>query len=486
MNRIVFFLLALAVLVGLAWGDGEEIRHDPNTGVILPAGRTPAAVERERLEVEFRSHPEYPASVGTVKVRAQYWLRNPTDKPLELHIGFPAPGGAIELVEPPVRLDGQLGEWRLLSYDDLLKPMQPSLIRAMQRWADRHPEALRLAKLLRGPAHSNAQERRSLEVALRNALRAGPAARGAPPTFSPDVHSWLWPSREAPQRYRNMWTLRNAILVTGQRPLLPEGRWYVDHTVLDPATGRAVAPRDGTGGVFSMLTFPLRLRANGPHHLQVAYRQSPSKDPEGALWRFSYVLRTVRSWASFGPIETSIKAPAGLVFRSLPALRYAGMSQGLKVYRGVISQPQRNLQVVLAGREMLWPRLKINGHAWYGRHDMLVGGSPTAPIFALAGQMHAPPYLNKRFERGEVVLQRGTTILRARPGEKRMFVNERPVALRTPIVVRNGATCLPLEGLQALYPDYDVTLTYHAPSRTVLFSAKPKPKAPQSENGGPQ
>jgi hypothetical protein len=484
MKRTVLLLVFLAALTlpgGLAWGDGEEIQqYDPNTGVILPARPSPAQVERESLEIEFQPVEVNSAVIRMVKVRAQYWLRNPTDKPLKLEIGFPAPGGAMQLVETPVRLDGRPVDWRLLHYEEMFKPLQPSLIRAMQRWADRHPRAVRLAEQIRELDSQRLPypEREERKNAPRQQLQTELIKAGAP-SPNPDAYMWLHASREAPRAYRDLWELRRALLATGQRRLLPEERWYVDHTMLDPATGKQLPPGDGQKslGSVSMLIFPLHLQPKGHHSLEVIYQQDPSQDREdGRLCHFGYILRTVRRWASFGPIETTIKAPARLVFHSLPALRYVGMSHGLKVYQGVILQPRRNLQVVLASREMLWPRLKVNGGLRDGRRDALVDGTPTFPTSLLG---HVGLRLtDRRWQQGEVVLARKGVTLRVRPGERQMLVNGEVVPLPTPVVVRKGTSYLPLEALQALYPDYQITLSYDAPSRTVLLGAKPKTSQP--------
>jgi hypothetical protein len=485
MRRIVFVLFWLIAVGRLAWGDGEPVLYDPNAGVILPAEPTQAQVERERLEVEFLPVESAPNAVRSVKVRAQYWLRNPTDKPLKLQIGFPVPSNAVQLMEPPVRLDGQQLEWRLLEYEELLKPLRPALVRAVKRWAKQHPRAAQLAGEIRELERRRTpyREREERLKTLRQQLRSELAkAGGATRRLRSD---WLYSSVAPPAPDESIWRLRSALLLTGQRQLLPEGRWHVDQTVLDPATGKQVWPREGyeDEGTVRMLIFPLNLKPNGRHHLKVAYQQLPSRDyyEEEALYHFGYILKTVGAWASFGPIECAVKAPAGLIFRSLPRLAYAGMSGGLKAYRGVIVAPRRNLQVVLGSQEMLWPRLKVNGHP--ARHwDMMVGETPVIPLRALVGYVR--PLGEKRMERREVVLTRESVTLRVRPGEKQMLVNGQPVPLPVPVVVRHGNAYLPREALQALYPDCQVTVSYHAPSRTVLVGIRPKAPAPPAAGPG--
>ncbi len=492
MKRIALALVALALLAPAARGDGDVIRYDPATGVILPAEPSAAVVERETLTVEFQpterppdGDRDRPPGVDAVEVHAQYWLRNPSGKALKLKIGFPAPGGAVEVAEPPVRLDGQPTEWRLISPDELLKPMQPHLVLAMQRWADRHPRVVRLAGERRALYRRGVpwEERQRRTEALWPELRAELLKAGVSAP-SRDSYQCLWPSAEASRAYKNLWLLRRALIASGQGNLLPEARWYVDTTVLDPATGgRVPSPRNSDHSRrMSMLVFPLALAPEAEHRLEVVYRQSPSQTEEyGTSYYFEYVLRTVRNWASFGPIETTIRAPAGLVFRSLPGLRYAGMSRGLKVYQGTIRDPQRNLQVVLADPEMLLPRLKINGQVYRERRDMLVEGVPTFPADHLWGFSDAPGHLRsarvpKQFTQGLVILTRAGITVEVRPGEKRMLVNGQPMSLTTPVVVRKGVSHLPLQVLQALYPDYQVSLTYHAASRTVLAGFRPRPK----------
>jgi len=295
-------------------------------------------------------------------------------------------------------------------------------------------------------------------------------------TPSREAYNWLFPSAEAPRAYQNTWNLRNALLVTGQRRLLPEGRWYVDQTVLDPATGRQVWPRPeyGYDRSVTMLIFPLHLQPDSRHHLKVTYQQLPSKHDDESVYHFGYILRTVRGWASFGPIECTVKVPAGLIFRSLPRLAYAGMSGGMKAYQGVIVAPRRNLQVVLGTQEMLWPRLKING-GLAGRRHMMIGGIPVIRFGDVADYVQGSGRI--RWEGGEVVVERKGVTLRARPGEKQMLVNGQPASLGTPAIVRKGSAYLPEEALQALYPECKVTVSYHAASNTVLVGIIPRPKA---------
>jgi hypothetical protein len=493
MKRIVLAAIILVALRSLVWGNGEEIRYDPHTGVILPAGPTPAAVERETLTIEFQPSAA-PQEVGMVKVLAQYRLHNPADEPLKLKIGFPMPGSAVRLAQPPVRLDGRLIDWRFLEYDELLKPLRSALIESLHRWATQHPRAMdlanQLAQLWRG---DQPVERRQRERAVWEQLKTELTRAGVP---EPDRRMDYWrssleadafgvkqptpgaamkrglPPKHKMRRNRRLddWELRRAVIAIGQRHLLPEGRWYVDTTVVDAASGREVPQRSGDDMAgFSMLVFPLELQPKSSHRLEVVYRQSPSWDyGEDHVCRFDYILKTVRSWASFGPIETVVKAPSGLVFRSLPALRYAGMQGNLKVYRAVIEQPARNLKVTLADARALMPRLKINGDL-RGRWDMLVGSTPVVPLDVLGQFLQG---MGKHFESGEVVLVSAGVTLRVRPGEKRMLANDQPVPLPTPVVMRDGASYVPVEVLRALFPAAGFTLSYDAPSNTVILSSK--------------
>ena len=506
MKRLLLVPVVLAALCALVWADGEEIvRYHPNTGAILPAQRTPAQVERETLDVEFQPYRyEHAIGISTVKVRAEYWLVNPTPKPLKLKIGFPAPGGALELKQTPVLMDGRPVNWRLYDYDELLKPMRPTMIRALQQWADRHPRAVQLAEEMRQlelqsrrdthPGRKDQTvERRPYDFApprgvdkvrwaelaakLRTELRK--AGQQSPPG---GAYTLIYSGKEVvpPDERNDVWVLKSAILATGQRSILPEGRWYVDDTVLDPATGR---PTSDPAGTLSMLVFPLELEPNGRHRLEVVYQQTPSEQhdwaDQGRVWHFNYILRTTRAWDSFGPIETTIKAPEELAFRSLPRLRCVGTTGGMKTYRGVIGQPARNLQVALATAAGLRPKLKINGH-YQGRRAVFINGRAVVAAEIVGHRL--PDSVSRKMEQGVVVLSRQEVTVRIRPGAKEMLVNGQPAPLSTPLVVRDGESYLPLEAIQALYPDYDVTLSYHAPSNTVLlgFKQKAAPKAPAS------
>ena len=472
-------LLACLVLAAPAYPNGDPVYYNPNTGVIDPGEPTPAQVERERLDIEFQPSPGQEVrgdDVRFTRVRAEYWITNPTDQPLDVKIGFPVPDKAVDLVEAPVRLDGQPIEWRLLDYEQMLRPLQPGLIEAMRRWAGRHSRLVELAGWLRQTDEAGSSKHAEQE-ALTGQFQAECKKAGLP--VGPiDLHWTLYSSREAAREYKSLDTLRKALLVTGQRKLLPEGRWQVDETVLSPTTGRPVVPEYPAPyeSALSLLTFSLHLEPNGHHRLLVKYTQQSGVDyGEGVEYDFNYIIKTVSGWASFGPIEATIKAPPGLVFRSLPSLPYLGMSHGLRTYSGTIAKPDRNLQIVLANKELLHPRLMVNGQD-LGRWDMRTrSGALIVPLRPLDRCLPSPEQV--KVEKGYATLTRQGIFVLAKVGAKQMLVNNRPVALSAPVVVRTSkdATCVPVEVLKALYPDYEVALSYHAPSNSVLLNVKPKP-----------
>jgi hypothetical protein len=481
-------LAVLAVVLfaaGLAWGNGDVIRYEPKTGVILPGGPTAARVERETLTIEFVAQEDHPEIIRRADVRAEYAIVNPTDRPLELDIGFPISGVDPRLVETPVMLDGRPLEWRLVGYDELIRPLMPSLVKALRAWEKGHPKAMELAAQMRSlqeqqlPRGERLKREESLWQQLREELlKAGVEApsRSAPGALRPTVGQDYGPPEEAwPQ---DVWEIRGALRETGQRGLLPEGRWWVSETMVDPATGREIRPpyADSYSPAVSMLTFSIHLDANSTHTLAVRYRQAPSGNEEWSsetAYQFQYVLDTNGGWASFGPIDVTVTAPSGLVLRSLPKLRYVGPSKRQKVYQATLRDPGRNLQIALATRYMLLPRLKVNGRVQGGRYDMLVGGTPLAPAAALPG-------ITRHMEQGVVVLGRNSVTVRVRPGEGQMVVNGSAVPLPTLVVVRDGRNYLPVEVVRALYPASDVMLSYDERSRTVLLGIKPKARADQA------
>jgi hypothetical protein len=71
MRRILLVSVAFLLVAGAACANGEAIRYDPSSGVILPARRTAVAVERERLDIEFQPSRTEKNYVRTVQVRAQ-------------------------------------------------------------------------------------------------------------------------------------------------------------------------------------------------------------------------------------------------------------------------------------------------------------------------------------------------------------------------------------------------------------------------------
>ena len=477
--RASLAVLVIAACVGVAWGNSDVFRYDPKTGAILPGKPTLARVEREKLTIEFVPQENYPETLSRADVHAEYVIANPTGKPLHLDIGFPISGAAPMLYETPVMLDGKPIEWRLVGYEELIRPLMPSLVKAVRTWQKRHPTAVELAAQMRSLQRQQLPpgERRGREEALWQQLRAElvkagveAPSRSAVDALRPSIGEEYGISREAwPQ---DMWEIRGALRETGQRGLLPEGRWQVSETMVDPATGRETRPAyaDSYSPAVSMLTFSIHLDANSTHTLAVRYRQGPGGNeewPSEHSYQFQYVLRTTGGWASFGPMDVTVKAPAGLVLRSLPKLRYVGPSGRQKVYQATLRDPKRNLELALATPYMLLPRLKLNGQVQAERYDMPIGGTPLVPAAALPGT-------TRRMEQRVVVLVHNNLTVRVKPGEKQMTVDGSVFPLPTAAVVRKGRTHLPVEVVRALYPDSDVALSYDEGSRTVLLSIKPK------------
>jgi hypothetical protein len=475
--RIVLALLALVFFSGLAQANGEVIeRYDPDTGVVLPGKPTAARIDSEKLTVEFVPDDDRPTQIRRVDVEAEYRISNPTDTPLNLDIGFPLPGGGAfgEFIGPPVRLDGKPIDWRLISYEELLKPLKPTLVRAMRRWTKRHPEAVKLvAEMDSLQQQSWSKDRREREEALRTQLRAEMSKAGGSWHESDPIGVLRSDVGERFGTSQDLWELERAIRLTGQRNLLPEGRWHIDPEFLDPATGREVWGREGvlSGWSVALLTFSIQVRPRGTHELRIRYRQTPSHGEEydDPSCRFRYILETAGGWASFGPIDVTVNAPSALVLRSLPKLQESDARGRTKTYRATLRDPGRNLQVVLTTREMLLPRLKVNGRWNGGRYDMLVGDTIVVPRNALPGP------ITVRMLQGDVTITRRYVTVRVTPGQKRMLVFGESKPLSAPVVVRRGVSYLPAEVIQALYPESNVTLTYHKPSRTVLLGIKPPP-----------
>ncbi len=509
--RVMCCVVVLVLVGGLAWGNGDPVIYNRNTGVILPAAPTAAKVEREKLEIQFAPYePPVPTdmryvSLDLVKVRAQYWIVNPTDKSLKLDIGFPVPGGeGVVLRESPVRLDGKLVDWQLHDYNALFRPLRGRLHRAVKEWRAQHPGAVKAAQEFfvaraRQNRNANKDTRRALLEARRRFFgemaRAG--VQGQSPNSLEEASyaiaddggnaSWKQVGQHIPKKSRGVpvkqashrsapvmddWILRAAILATGQRRLLPEGHWQMDTTTLDPATGRLVEPSAWQEGQnLTLLTFPLHLQPRGRHQLTVIYRQRPNADSteryNGQAYHFNYVLRTIRGWASFGPIDVTVTAPSGLALRSLPRLVPAGKKGNVTRYRAVLNNPRQNLQIALATEEALLPRLKMNGQLGYGANALVTRGVPLVAVRSLNGELHID-----RIERAarDLLLTRPRVTVRVTPGGKQIDVDGASQRLAVPVTVRNGRTYVPVEVLHALYPEYQVTLSYHAPSHTVLLN----------------
>jgi hypothetical protein len=128
------------------------------------------------------------------------------------------------------------------------------------------------------------------------------------------------------------------------------------------------------------------------------------------------------------------------------------------------------------------PKLLVNGKPFEGQ-VLVVEGVPLVSVESAVAAVTVPPpgVTVKKTAAGEIALTRPQAIVRVKPGAKQMRVDGQGVPLRMPAATHEGRTYLPVEVLQALYPDYQLALGYRAATNTVILAFRPKAAVRRSD-----
>jgi len=90
--------------------------------------------------------------------------------------------------------------------------------------------------------------------------------------------------------------------------------WTTAETLLDPVTGEPYEAEHFGGEVLRYFTFDVPLSAGASGELVVSYRARAAYDRvryAHLVHNYQYLLLPAQGWASFGPLEIEVRAPAG-------------------------------------------------------------------------------------------------------------------------------------------------------------------------------
>ncbi|MCS7185536.1 MAG: hypothetical protein RMK89_01140 [Armatimonadota bacterium] len=399
MRRIIIAVLPLLVFLqsfGRCDGEVFSVLKDPRTGVVLPLQHTPVGVEQQHLSVTLVRREEFPEDpfAGYVSfeyhVQSTYWLYNPEEKKQVLKVAFPIPNEVV-LRKPPVLLDGAMVKWQLLTPFDFLELHRIEMRKVFSEMLKKH-------KALNAILQETFREMKA--IPNKESLEDGVVAPGYPefpwtrtkafqvykeqlqrelgfkpwrPTdFQPFWRAYL----DLKGKWRcSIWELAWIVYkyANYRPPLLSE--WAVFDWFLAPATGRIIRrpkeeverwmPEWKKQFNLNLPIFELHLRPKTRHQLSIRYQQPAGISYfHGAYegfavhgFHFVHVLRVRRSWAFFGPIDVKVCVPKYFQIRSFPPLKFAGLSNGQRLYTGTLLPYRHNLYIVSGTPEVFLPRV---------------------------------------------------------------------------------------------------------------------------------
>jgi len=471
-------LLLVALSQSFGWCDGESftVLRDPRTGVVLPLKRAPVGVERQRLDVVLVARDESEGVRREVafeyRVVSTYWLFNPTKEEQVLKVAFPIPNRVV-LREPPVWLDGTMVEWQLLDATDFLELHRPEMRRVFTKMLEKH-KTLRtvLQKALkewtppRSKAASEAMSQPELPLTPKQLEtfrdRLERELKLSPYELQPFWEAYL---DVKGKRQCSIWLLFEiAYKYAGYRPKLLQD-WAVFDWFLAPVTGKLIKwkPEPKSDWMpeweehfrLNILTFEVRLKPNTRHTLTVRYQQ-----PAGAAWyegayegfrvqglHFTYVLKVRPSWAFFGPIDVSVRVPEYMRLRTVPTLRFIGVSKGHRVYAGKLQPYRYNLYAVAGTPDTFLPRVRALEKEIVGRRfDKTHIFVPIKEWFDLFGSAVKWDMDSKT---ATVYCEKGkhATIV---VGQRTVQVHGEKVEMPAPVHFSDNRVWIPVRGLPAL------------------------------------
>lgn len=254
-------------------------------GVLVPRTSTNLRIEHETLSFVIDTEGE------DARVAAEYRITAVAAETAELAFAFVrAPGGypTLTRVDASVELDGAAVELVLTTDGEILEPL-------LKAWIAERPETARALE----EADAAGRSDRDPEPAAKRA--GGPCALHG----CPALVKWysMRGARDPGLPLRREWALEAA------REAIPE-------KVEELQRGWSTLPEERR---LAFLLFRAGWSAGQTRNLTVRYRHQPTRDATERIDRvnrFEYLLSPAGRWASFGPLEISVRAPPELLFEA--------------------------------------------------------------------------------------------------------------------------------------------------------------------------
>ncbi len=406
-TRLVLLALGVAVPLSASANMGRLDYDLSLNGQILPRRETRVQVVSETLGVRFEhGGPPYYRRAGFTGVaprafvRAQYALRNPTPKRVELHLAFPIVAGDLrdhlaararrgpaavrrrhsllrgepKGVKFRVSVDGQDIPHQSVPFEALIAGRTDRWRRSILDWM--RSDDFVAALVRKGEMTDKDQTELRKHLANRKGLPPALAA-----VFANRVRL------DHPDKLPGLSRWPHAFVCSAYHMLFPEARtpvaeafaqWRVDRRGVDPHSGQMRHPHGhsvydalvwrGLTHRVSFATFRVTLPPGAEREVNVTYdhlirpaRINRRPGPRGHEFQFQYILRTADHWRSFGPIALRVLVPEHLKAAFSLPLKYEGPRDGHLVFTARIEQPDRNLLVGMAEGLKNLPRREWDG-----------------------------------------------------------------------------------------------------------------------------
>jgi hypothetical protein len=361
-----FFLFAVTSV----WANSVPSSELGESGILTPISRKDVSITSERLLITFPTPIRPAAKRAGATVRAEYILRPSKDlnAPTVVDIGFPIAYAGMRDTEygygvgsiprASVRLDGHSVYVRLLTLEDLARPVTDAWRKRVDQNLRKFPDLQKLVMAVRaeGTVHGIYDDGGSVTTwleknggrALREAQDENLVALGLIGVATLDDESRL----DKPLQHALAWFDPNykEINLTevlsdkwGHRPLLLSD------------TGELV--ETDIGVLFGVLQFRVELTPQKKHVLVVEYEQplgsigifEDKHGVESMVQGFRYIMANATKWRDWGTTSIEIRIPKGWGHvATRPRASLVKREHGSGVYRIHMGRPPEALYISVA------------------------------------------------------------------------------------------------------------------------------------------
>ncbi len=300
-------------------------RHGP----IAP--RSSASIHVVREELSF----DVPDDLSPAKVTAKYTMRADARERVTIAFAFVrarfgAAGSSLR-IDASIAIDGAPIDARLTSDGELLEPK-------LHAWVDAHPDVARALRAASGAAYPRDEAERilrSLGSPCGDGCRALVEWASIPAEHAGDV--------------KHEWALRAA------RELIPD-----EVEALHRGWSTLAEKRE-----IGFLIFEADMDRDRTREIAVRYEHRATRDSRDTVngtYLFEYLLSPASRWASFGPLDVTIRVPARASFASPRAFTRDPSTGALRASFATL--PPGELTFTVTSTEGLWLGLARHRSYW--------------------------------------------------------------------------------------------------------------------------